>query len=377
MMHFKNLIYLFLILIFTACETGAKEEENPVELKKDINESFFFEKKWSSNIFKSLPLGKIKIASDEENIFVFDAKGLIKSFSYEGKKNWVIKLDSDISTGITSAFGKLLLSSSNGDIFCLSNTTGNIIWKYSSSGEVLAPPSTNGDIVAVQNIDGRVTALDLENGKFRWDYRSVIPNLTIRGTSEPSFHENFLYAGFANGNLAKIEPRAGIVQWEIPITISKETSEVARLVDIDGNFVFSNNLVFVATYQGDIAAIDTKSGRTFWREKASTVNDLLYSRGKVLLIDENDNVTAYSQNSGNFEWLNKDFYLRDLTSPKKINSLVIFGDFQGYLHALNINDGDQVARNRVSKAKIISISTIGDDILTIDTKGKLSLFSLR
>ena len=43
----------------------------------------------------------------------------------------------------------------------------------------------------------------------------------------------------------------------------KETSEIARLVDIDGNFVFSNNVVFVATYQGDIAAIDTRSGRTF------------------------------------------------------------------------------------------------------------------
>ena len=360
-----------------ACETGVKEEEKPNELKKEINERFLFKKQWSANVFKNPPLGKIKISFDEENIFVFDSRGEIKSYSYDGKKNWTIKLDSDISTGINLAFGKLLLSSSNGDIFCLSKATGNTIWKYSSSGEVLAPPSTNGDIVAVQTIDGRVTALDLENGEFRWDYRSVIPNLTIRGTSEPSFHERFLYAGFANGNLAKIEPRSGIVQWEIPVTISKETSEIARLVDIDGNFVFSNKVVFVATYQGDIAAIDTRSGRTLWREKTSTVNDLLYSRGKIFLIDESDNAIAYSQNSGNLEWFNKDFYLRDLTSPSKIKSLIVFGDFQGYLHALNTNDGEQVARKRVSRSKIISLSTFEDNVLTLDAKGKLSLFTLQ
>ena len=376
-MNFKSLTYIFLFLLLVACETGVKEEEKPSELKKEINERFLFKKQWSANVFKNPPLGKIKISFDEENVFVFDSRGEIKSYSYDGKKNWTIKLDSDISTGINLAFGKLLLSSSNGDIFCLSKATGNTIWKYSSSGEVLAPPSTNGDIVAVQTIDGRVTALDLENGKFRWDYRSVIPNLTIRGTSEPSFHDRFLYAGFANGNLAKIEPRSGIVQWEIPVTISKETSEIARLVDIDGNFVFSNNVVFVATYQGDIAAIDTRSGRTFWREKTSTVNDLLYSRGKIFLVDESDNAIAYSQNSGNLEWFNKDFYLRDLTSPSKIKSLIVFGDFQGYLHALNTSDGEQVARKRVSRSKIISLSSFEDNVLTLDAKGKLSLFTLQ
>ena len=85
------------------------------------------------------------------------------------------------------------MSSSNGEVFCLSKDSGETIWRYSTSGEVLSPPATNGDIVAIQNIDGRVTAVDLETGEFRWDYRSVIPNLTLRGTSEPSFYEGFLY----------------------------------------------------------------------------------------------------------------------------------------------------------------------------------------
>ena len=376
-MNLKNILYLVLFVILVACETGAKEIEKPNQLKKQINEKFLFERRWSANVFKSLPLGKINIASDQDSVFVFDSKGEIKALSNDGKRIWNKKLNLDISTGITLGFNKLLLSSSNGEVFCLSKDSGEIIWQYSTSGEVLSPPATNGDIVAIQNIDGRVTAVDLDTGEFRWDYRSVIPNLTLRGTSEPSFNEGFLYVGFANGNLAKIEPRSGVTQWEIPITTSKETSEIGRIVDIDGNFVFSSGIAFVATFQGDIAALDSRSGRFIWKEKTSTANDLLSSRGKIIVVDEKDQVLAYSQNSGNLEWLNKDFYLRGLSSPNKLKSLIVYGDYQGFLHALDISKGEQVARKRVSRSKIISISTKDENVLTLDLKGKLSLFTLQ
>ena len=376
-MYLKNYVLLIFFIFLVACETGAKEEEKPNELTKEFSEKFSLDKSWSLNVFKSMPSGKVRISSDDKNIYVFDSKGEIKSISKNGRKTWSNKLDTNISTGITLGFNKLLLSSSDGNVFCLEKSSGEILWQYSTEGEILAPPATDGDIVAIQNIDGRVTAVDLDTGKFRWDYRSVIPNLTLRGTSEPSFYEGFLFVGFSNGNLAKIEPRSGVTQWEIPITTSKETSEIGRIVDIDGNFVFSGGIAFVATFQGDIAALDTRSGRFIWKEKTSTANDLLSSRGKVILIDEKDQVIAYSQNNGDLEWLNKDFYLRELTSPKKIKSLIVYGDFQGYLHVLDTNQGEQVARQRISRSKIISVSVEEETVLALDSKGKLSLFTLQ
>ena len=376
-MYLKNYILLIFFIFLVACETGAKEEEKPNELNKEFSEKFSLDKSWSLNVFKSMPSGKVRISSDDKNIYVFDSKGEIKSISKNGRKTWSNKLDTNISTGITLGFNKLLLSSSDGNVFCLEKNSGEILWQYSTEGEILAPPATDGDIVAIQNIDGRVTAVDLDTGKLRWDYRSVIPNLTLRGTSEPSFYEGFLFVGFSNGNLAKIEPRSGVTQWEIPITTSKETSEIGRIVDIDGNFVFSGGIAFVATFQGDIAALDTRSGRFIWKEKTSTANDLLSSRGKVILIDEKDQVIAYSQNNGDLEWLNKDFYLRELTSPKKMKSLIVYGDFQGYLHVLDTNQGEQVARQRISRSKIISVSVEEETVLALDSKGKLSLFTLQ
>ena len=110
-MKFKNLLYLFLFIILIACETGAKEVEKPNELNKEINEKFSFDRSWSANAFKSLPLGKINISSDQDSIFIFDSKGEIQAFSNNGKRIWNKKLDVDISTGITLGFNKLLLLS--------------------------------------------------------------------------------------------------------------------------------------------------------------------------------------------------------------------------------------------------------------------------
>ena len=104
---------------------------------------------------------------------------------------------------------------------------------------------------------------------------------------------------------------------------------------------------------------------------------MLSSRGKLVLIDEKDQVLAYDQKAGNLDWFNKDFYLRELTSPKKLKSLIFFGDYQGYLHGLDINEGSQVARKRVSRSKIISTTTRGNLVLALDIKGKLSLFTLQ
>ena len=118
---------------------------------------------------------------------------------------------------------------------------------------------------------------------------------------------------------------------------------------------------------------------THYIEEAEELSDrvAVINEGKIILIDEKDQVLAYSQNSGKLEWFNKDFFLRELTSPNRLKSLVVYGDFQGFLHALDISQGEQVARKRVSRSKIISISTKDENVLTLDSKGKLSLFTLQ
>ena len=373
-----NLIFaLIVLLLFLACENGAEEEPKPNELINNFSEQFFLDKKWTRKIFKDLPSGKIKLSNDNNSIYVFSSSGEVQSISLDGKINWKKNLSKSFSTGISKDLDALFLASDDGRVFCLSKENGKLIWETSIGGEILSPPVSNGDIVAIQSVDGRLTALDSETGNFRWDYRSLVSNLSLRGTSEPAFHEGFLFVGFGNGNFAKIQPRSGVVQWEIPVTISEESSEIGRLVDIDGNFSFSSGISFVASYQGSVSAIDIRNGRTIWRENTSSSDDVLASRGKVFISDEKDNITAYEQINGNVSWKNSDFFLRELTSPRKVNSLIVLGDFQGFVHLISQKDGSQLGRKRVSRKGLINVEVIEDRVLALDRNGKLSLFLLQ
>ena len=101
------------------------------------------------------------------------------------------------------------------------------------------------------------------------------------------------------------------------------------------------------------------------------------SRGKVFISDEKDNITAYEQINGNISWKNSDFFLRELTSPRRVKSLIVLGDFQGFVHLISQKDGSQLGRERVSRKGLINVEVIEDRVLALDRNGKLSLFLLQ
>ena len=166
----------------------------------------------------------------------------------------------------------------------------------------------------------RLQLLNLKDGKFRWEYVSVLPSLSLRGSSSPIFDDGALYVGFANGNLAKIEPRSGVVEWEIPITISKGSSEIERIIDVDSKPSVSSGIAFAASYQGDVSAINVLTGRVIWRKSFSTTKDVLEVERNVAVVDEESEIQAFSGLNGSKSLENKDYRLRNLTSPVRLKN---------------------------------------------------------
>jgi outer membrane protein assembly factor BamB len=254
----------------------------------------------------------------------------------------------------------------------LNSDNGNLEWSSSVNGEILSVPSSNGDIVAVQTTNGKVTALNLRDGNFRWEYVSVLPSLSLRGTSSPVFDNSDLYVGFANGNLAKIEPRSGVVQWEVPITISKGASEIERLIDVDSRPFISSGIAFAVSYQGDISAINVRSGGVIWRENISSTKNILESNRNVFLVDEDSEVKAFSGLTGISLWKSKDYRKRDLTAPVKIGNYLVVGDFEGYLHFLNIENGKTEGRFRAGRSQIVELKVFENTLASLDNAGRLT-----
>tara|TARA_B100000282_G_scaffold76723_1_gene52923 strand:- start:140 stop:1276 length:1137 start_codon:yes stop_codon:yes gene_type:complete len=372
----KASVIIFLSLFMIGCQSDKVIVEQPAELVK-INSQVKIDNTWSKKIFSDIPTGKTNLVVDSDGIFTFSSAGLVFSYFSNGKLNWENDLNFSLSSGVGKGFGSLFVTSIDGDIFSLDINNGNLNWSSKIGGESLSVPSSNGDIVAVQTSNGKITAINLKDGKFRWEYISVLPSLSLRGTSSPIFDDGNLYVGFANGNLAKIEPRSGVIQWEIPVTISKGSSEIERIIDIDSKPLVSSGLAFATSYQGDVSAINSLNGRVIWRNNFSSTKDILEIERNIYLVDEDSEVQAFSGLTGISLWRIKDYRLRNLTSPQRLNNYIIVGDFEGYLHFLDTSSGSTIGRYRVSRSGILSLKTYKNSIVCLDTSGRLTYLEVK
>ncbi len=132
------------------------------------------------------------------------------------------------------------------------------------------------------------------------------------------------------------------MSWETSIAIPKGRSEIERLVDLDVDPIVINGVIYVASYQGGIAAISELDGDVLWRNETISSHSGLSNDSRYLyLTDSQSHVMQLDQRSGAALWKQKDLHQRRLTAPAAYENYVVVGDFEGYVHWLSTTDGRQ------------------------------------
>ena len=373
-----KIIFLFIaFFVLLGCESDGEEINLPTPLQ-EIESEVRGEILWKKKILRNPIFGRFDIHFDDNFFYYITSDGfLIKSYLNSGQEIWKKEISSSFSAGLGHSFRTLFAASSDGDVFALDDESGELKWQASVNTEVLAAPVANGRIVAVQSVDGRITALDFKTGEYKWEYLAVIPQLTLRGTSEPYFANNMLFIGFANGNLAMIDPDSGVVRWEIPLTINEASSEFERIIDVDAKPIITSGLAIGAAYQGSISAIEIQSSRTVWRQDSSVFQDFISYRGDIFFIDEYDEIFSHRTVDGDLEWKNSELKYRELTKPIRYKSYLVVGDLEGFLHFINIRTGNLVGRIQPTKNKLVSLFTQDNFLFGVDSKGSSFLLSVK
>jgi outer membrane protein assembly factor BamB len=344
-----------LLLSLTGCETigGFFEDDDydptqPVELV-DIDESVTLDKRWSRSIgdgqgdgyYRLNPLladGVIYAASSDGELAAFDAQS--------GRERWSVELELPISGGVGKYRDALFLGGADGLVIKLSADDGSELWRAEVSGEILAAPQSNGRIVVAQAYDGKLMGFDFETGERLWTYSNDVPVLTLRGTSTPIIYNDIAIAAFADGKVIAVSLASGSVVWEARVAIAQGRSEIERIVDIDGTMATQGVELYVASYQGRLAALEMRAGRKLWQRNVSAVSGVSVGFGNVYVADEDGTVSAFLRNGQGVRWQNIDLGYRELSRPTPISSYVAVVDFEGYLHLLSQVDGVIVGRAR-------------------------------
>ena len=355
------------------------DPREPVELQK-IDEQVRLKSRWSRGVGDGQGEGLYKINPIlvNDSIYVASSEGKLASVDAEtGRERWKINLDLALSGGVGHYRGSIFVGASEGLVVRLSADSGEEIWRAVVSGEVLSAPQGDGRYVVAQTYDGKLMGFDYQTGETRWTYTSDVPVLTLRGTGTPMILGDKAIAGFADGKLVAVNLRSGNVAWESRVAIPQGRSEIERIVDIDGSMALQGNELYVASYQGRLAAIDTRSGRRLWQRNVSSVSGVGVGFGNVYVADDDGTVSAFLRNGQGVRWQNIDLGFRELSRPTPVNSYVATVDFEGYLHLLSQVDGKIVGRTKVdSKGARADMIAQGNRLFVYTNDGALKAYDV-
>jgi len=338
------------LLSLSACGSSPSPVLPPAPLKT-IKQPMPVNRVWDSKIGVGADDNYLKLgpAIDGQHGFVTDDKGHVRAFDvHSGKALWDVKLDLPVTGGVGLAGNRVLVGTRRGQVVALSKDDGHVLWRSTVSSEVLSPPRGAQGVVVVRTIDGRLFGLNADSGKREWTYDANVPVLTLRGTSAPVIDNGIVVCGFDNGKLVALTLNDGTVLWDTTVAVAHGRSELQRIVDIDGDPVIRGNTVYVASYQGRVAAVQLDSGRMLWARDISSYAGLTVDDKKVYVTDASGDVWALDRYAGATLWKQDKLKRRQLTAPVLDGKYVVVGDYAGYLHWLSTNDGHRVARTRVS-----------------------------
>lgn len=299
-------------------------------------------------------------------VFVADGEGDVQALIAEnGSRRWSVDLDVPVSGGPGTGEGLVLVGTSDAEVIALDPESGEERWRARVSSEVLSVPAAAQGVVVVHTVDGKLFGLESTNGNQRWMYERKVPVLTLRGSGSPVISGGAAFVGMAGGKLIALRIDNGNLLWDLNVTVPSGRSELERMADIDGDPIVKGGGVFVATYQGDVAAIEQRSGRLAWRRKISAYSGMAADRRGLYVADAEGVVWGLDPSSGAARWSQDAMKNRKLSNVAALNGLVVVGDFEGYLHWMDRADGRLVARTRVGSDPITTGLQVVDGILYV------------
>lgn len=362
--------------------SGGEDNADPPSPLLEFTPEIKIEEVWHEKIGDGTDEQSLKLvpAIGAGKIFAADRDGLVQARDMQtGRLVWEAETDVQFSGGPGLGRDVVILGSSNAEVLALNIENGAVLWKSKVSSEVLSVPVVGKDVVVVRSTDGEVVALDTQTGGKRWGYERNAPALSLRGTGSPLISGENVVAGYDNGKLIALRLNDGKYVWETSIAIPKGRTEIERLVDLDVDPIVNNSVIYIASYQGGMAAISEADGDVLWRnETASSHSGLSNDFSYLYLTDSESHVWQVDQHNGASLWKQKDLHQRKLTAPMAYQSYVVVGDFEGYVHWLSSSDGRELGRIQISDSAIEAKPVMFDGTVYVYAKdGTLAALRVR
>lgn len=350
----------------------------PTEIKpydKKASMELIWENKVGDN-----EVNNFNLVFSEEFVIAATSDGSVRKMKINsGETVWKKEFSQKIMIGVGGNIENILFIAEDGYLWCLDGK-GEAIWKIFVDGEALTTPVINNDKAYVRLANYGILQVDLKQGDVDWRYIHSSPSLTFNGTSSLAFSDGIIYGGFGAGKLVAIHQKSGAFMWEATISQIKGVTDIERLNDVLSQPLINNREIYAASTSGDLTAIDRKNVNTIWTRKISSFKNLAFDGFDIYLAHKSDSLYSLDSKNGKTNWRNADLQYRRVTNPIITGDYVAVGDFDGYIHLLNIESGAIEGRAQITSNVPIgkNIHSMGDDkIIGMDMDGNVFYMQVR
>jgi outer membrane protein assembly factor BamB len=316
-------------------------------------------------------------AYDDGLVFAASDKGELVAVNLEtGHQAWLKKFKKmQFSAGPGAGAGLVVVGSSKGWVIALQGSSGKELWRTRVNSELLSAPAISEKIVVMRSVDGRLYGFDASSGKVLWQVEQQVPRLSLRGTATPVIAKEVAVSGFDNGKVMAVSLASGDTVWDTAIATPHGRTELDRLVDVDSAVSVVGENVFATGFQGRTAMIALDSGQIWWAHDMSSYRGLAVDEDNLFVTESDGVVVALRQRDGSEVWRNDKLKRRGLSTPAVTSTAVAVADFQGYLHWLDKQTGELVARERVAKFRVSNPPiAVKDTVVVLTDSGKLAAY---
>ncbi|WES67085.1 outer membrane protein assembly factor BamB [Superficieibacter sp. HKU1] len=312
-------------------------------------------------------------------VYAADRRGTVKAVNVEdGKEVWTVNLAEKkgwmssspalLSGGVTVDGGHVYVGSEKAQVYALNTSDGGVAWQTQVAGEALSRPVVSDGMVLIHTSNGQLQALDQASGAIKWTVNLDMPALSLRGESAPVTAFGAAIVGGDNGRVSAVLMQQGQMIWQQRISQATGPTEIDRLSDVDTTPVVVDGVIYALAYNGNLTALDLRSGQIMWKRELGSVNDFIVDGGHIYIVDQNDRLLALTTDGGVTQWTQSDLLHRNLTAPALYNGSIVVGDSEGYLHWINPDDGHFVAQQKLDGSGFLTEPVVADGKLLIQAK---------
>ena len=377
-------------LVASVLLAGCSSEQDTIVMSPlpEVTSQFTPETVWDKSVGDGV--GKyyshLSPAWEGSSVYAADRNGLVKALDTDsGVEIWSVNLAEKtgflsanipamLSGGLTVSGEHVYVGTERGTLIALNANDGEIAWTANAGGEVLSRPEVSDGLVLVHTGNGLLQAFDTASGEQRWSLNLDTPSLSVRGESAPAVAMGAAFVGGDNGRVSAVMLGQGQIIWQQRISQTTGTTEISRLNDVDMTPVVADGRVYAIAYNGNLVAMDMRSGQILWKRDFGSVNELVLDGESLYVVDQDDNVYGLRAADGVTMWSQDKLLHRNLSAPEIFNGYLVVGDGEGYLHWLDTSNGQYVAQNKLNSSGILSRPSIAGDKLMVQARdGRLYL----